>query len=198
MMYLVFLIVSEFPVFKVFVSLLITKINKKICSLNYLIWLNIVGITINIGFLVVGVYYLQEFLYFINLDNINIIESNDVLPGCEYSSSDMVNSDINKKMLFNTLNQKDLLNSRHSYNTNNDLLNNGVLPIPKENNDRLSIIKHLEIYRSAREQSALLEKSLTDHNLYLVSRINRLEKDIDHSTDLITEIIDSYLNDFGL
>lgn len=148
----------------------------------------------------VGVYYLQEFVYFINLDNINIIESNDVLPDLEYSSSDMVNSDINKKMLFNTLNQKDLLNSRHSYNTNNDLLlpNNGVLPIPKENNDRLSIIKHLEIYRSGREQSALLEKSLTDHNLYLVSRINRLEKNIDHSTDLITEIIDSYINDFGL
>lgn len=193
MMYLVFLIVSDFPfpVFKVFVSLLITKINKKICSLNYLIWLNIVGITINIGFLVVGVYYLQEFLYFINMDNINVTQltSNDGITDCEPTLNYIFDSDktINKGGFVNTTIQKDVLNSKYNYKTNH-----GV------NNDGLSIVKHLEIYRSAREQSALLEKSLTDHNLYLVSRINRLEKDIDHSTDLITEIIDSYLNDFGL
>lgn len=193
MMYLVFLIVSDFPfpVFKVFVCLLITKINKKICSLNYLIWLNIVGITINIGFLVVGVYYFHEFLYFINMDNINVTQltSNDGITDCEYTINYIVDSDktINKGGLFNTTIQKDVLNSRYNYKTNN-----GV------NNDGLTIVKHLEIYRSAREQSALLEKSLTNHNLYLVSRINRLEKEIDHSTDLITEIIDSYLNDFGL
>lgn len=197
-MYLMVLIISYFPCFTVLVSLAIVNIVKRFNKLNLISWVNKVGIILNLGFLVVGVYYLQEFLYFINMDNINIIESNDVLSDFEYSSSDMVNSDLNKKMLFNTLNQKDLPNSRHSYNTNNHLLviNNGVNP--KVNNDGLSILKHLEIYRSAREESALLEKSLTNHNLYLVSRINRLEKEIDHSTDLITEIIDSYLNDFGL
>lgn len=197
-MFLMVLIILYFPCFTVLVSLAIVNTAKRLNELNLISWVNKVGIILNLGFLVVGVYYLQEFLYFINMDNINIIESNDVLSDCEYSSSDMVNSDLNKKMLFNTLIQKDLPNSRHSYNTNNHLLviNNGVNP--KVNNDGLSILKHLEIYRSAREESALLEKSLTNHNLYLVSRINRLEKEIDHSTDLITEIIDSYLNDFGL
>lgn len=117
-----------------------------------------------------------------------------MLPDCEYSSNDMVNSDQNKKMLFNT-NQKDLFNmSRHSYNTNNHLLNNSV--ISKDNNDGLSIIKQLEIYRSAREQSALLEKSLSDHNLYLLARINKLQTEIDRSTDVITGIIDNYKKDF--
>ena len=189
MMYLVFLIASDFTVFKVFVCLLITKINKKICSLNYLSLLNIVGITINIVFLVVGVYYLHEFLYFINMDNINVTQltSNDGITDCEYTSNYIVDSDktINKGGFVNTTIQKDVLNSRYNYKTNS-----GV------NNDGLSILKHVEIYRSAREESALLEKSLTDHNLYLFSRINRLEKEIDRSTDLITGIIDNYLNDF--
>lgn len=191
MMYLVFLIVSDFPLFKVLVSLLITKINKKICSLNYLSLLNIVGITINIGFLVVGVYYLHEFLYFINMDNINVTQltSIDGITDCESTTNYIVYSEktINKGGFVNTTIQKDVLNSRYNYKTNN-----GV------NNDGLSIIKHLEIYRSAREESALLEKSLTYHNLYLEARINKLSKQIDHSTDLITEIIDSYLNDFRL
>lgn len=195
-MYLMVLIILYFPCFTVLVSLAILNIVKRFNELNLLSWVNKVGVILNIVFLLVVIYYLQEFLYFINLDN--IIESNNVLPDCEYSSSDMVNSDINKKMFVNTTNQKDLLNSKHSYNTNNHILlpNNGVLPIPKVNNDGLSILKHLEIYRSAREESALLEKSLTDHNLYLFSRINRLEKEIDRSTDLITGIIDNYLNDF--
>lgn len=125
------------------------------------------------------------------MDNINVIQitSDDGITDCESTLNYIVDSDktINKGGLFNTTIQKDVLNSRYNYKTNN-----GV------NNDGLTIVKHLEIYRSAREQSALLEKSLTNHNLYLVSRINRLEKEIDHSTDLITEIIDSYLNDFGL
>lgn len=185
------LIILYFPCFTVLVSLAIVNTAKRLNELNLISWVNKVGIILNLGFLLVGVYYFHEFLYFINMDNINVTQltSNDGITDCESTINYIVDSDktINKGGLFNTTIQKDVLNSRYNYKTNN-----GV------NNDGLTIVKHLEIYRSAREESALLEKSLTNHNLYLVSRINRLEKEIDHSTDLITEIIDSYLNDFGL
>lgn len=181
------ILIMYFPTLTIFIILIIRY--------NFI---NKFAIVFNIGFFIfaiyISIYYIQEFIYFLNLENINIIESNVVLPDCEYSSNDMVNSDQNKKMLFNT-NQKDLFNmSRHSYNTNNHLLNNSV--ISKDNNDGLSIIKQLEIYRSAREQSALLEKSLSDHNLYLLARINKLQTEIDRSTDVITGIIDNYKKDF--
>lgn len=68
-----FLVVSNFFMFKVFISLFINKINKEIYFLNNFIWLNIVCITINIWFLVIDFFYSNKFLYFINENDINII-----------------------------------------------------------------------------------------------------------------------------
>ena len=103
-----------------------------------------------------------------------------------YNNSDyIVNCDVKNNVIDNnTDKQLDLFkNSKHNFGlieTKTDM--SVVNMVSKKNNsehsDELSIIKQLEIYRSAREESALLEKSLTDHNLYLFSRINKLEKEI--------------------
>nr|YP_009316282.1 hypothetical protein [Peltigera dolichorrhiza]ANE20412.1 hypothetical protein [Peltigera dolichorrhiza] len=194
MMYLVFLIASDFTVFKVLVSLAIVKIAKR---LKLLSWVNKVGIILNLGFLVVAIYisiyYFHEFYYFINMDSMSIYNNSDDIVNCDVKNNAIDN---------NTDKQLDLYkNSKHSFGLIETKTDMSVVNMVSKNNsnhsDELSIIKHLEIYRSAREESALLEKSLTEHNLYLLARINKLSKEIDHSTDLITDIIDSYLNDFG-
>lgn len=195
MMYLVFLIASDFTVFKVLVSLAIVKIAKR---LKLLSWVNKVGIILNLGFLVVAIYisihYFHEFYYFINMDSMSIYNNSDDIVNCDVKNNAIDN---------NTDKQLDLYkNSKHSFGLIETKTDMSVVNMVSKNNsehsDELSIVKQLEIYRSAREESALLEKSLTDHNLYLSARINKLETEIDRSTDLITGIIDNYLKDFRL
>lgn len=190
------LIILYFPCFTVLVSLAIVNIVKRFKSLNLLSWVNKVGIILNFGFLVVGIYismyYFHEFYYFINLDNMSIIENNsEYIVSCDKSINKQLDFCCNSKLTKHNFGLIDFPYSKTDMSVVNMYQKNN-----SNHSDELSILKQLEIYRSAREESALLEKSLTDHNLYLLSRINKLEKEIDRSTDLITGIIDNYLNDF--
>ena len=165
-----------------------------------------VVIIFNLGFFVIAVYiciyYFHEFIYFINLDNISVFEysSND-LGHCESSSKDMVSCDksLNKQLdLFkDSKHNLGLLDFYNSKTKTDMLLGNMVYKNNSDNSDRLSIIKYLEIYRSIRVDFNKIENELINHNLDLTNKISKLEKGIDCSSNIINDIIDSYINDFS-
>lgn len=153
----------------------------------------------------ISINYFQEFIYFINLDNINVIQysSNDI-SHCEYSLNNEVSYDksINKQLdLFNNSKHNLRLIDFYNYNTGTKTdmyLLNMVSKNNSDNNDRLSIIKYLEIYRFVRVDSNLIEKQLINKNLDLTYKISLLEKGMNCTSNIINEIIDSYINDFSV
>ena len=99
---------------------------------------------------------------------------------CEFITNYIVDSEktIYKSGFINMTIQKNILNNKYNYKINK-----------KINNDGLLILKYLEIYRFVRKKSALLEKYLIYHNLYLKAKINKLSKEINYSIDYIADII---------
>ena len=111
-----------------------------------------VVIVFNFGFLVVAIYisiyYLQEFYYFINLDNISIIENNsDYIVNCN------VNNYANDNYAYDNTNKEIYLDNNSKYFKSIDLYGsrtcnsvwNMVTKNSSDNSDRLSIIKYLYI-----------------------------------------------------
>nr|YP_009316283.1 hypothetical protein [Peltigera dolichorrhiza]ANE20413.1 hypothetical protein [Peltigera dolichorrhiza] len=77
------------------------------------------------------------------------------------------------------------------------LVGNMLTKNNSEHSDELSIIKYLEIYRSIRVDFNQIQNELINHNLDLANKISKLEKGIDFSSNIINDIIDSYINDFS-
>lgn len=158
------------------------------------------GVVFNLGFLLVSIYisiyYFHEFYYFKNLDNISIIENN---------SDYVVNFNINNKACDNNTN-KEIYLLKSKYFESIDLYGSRTdISLPASNmvtknssdNDRLSIVKYLEIYRSIRVDFNKIQNELINHNLDLANKIYKLEKGFDYTSNIINEIIDSYINDFS-
>lgn len=160
----------------------------------------------NLGFFVIAVYisinYFHEFIYFINLDNINVLQySSNHVCHCEYSLNDTVSCDISLNKQLDFSNSKF---SKHNY---------GLIGFPNyktgiktdmygiknnsDNSDRLCIIKYLEIYKSFKLDFNKTEQDLIFKNIDLNYKISRLEKGMDCTSNIINDIIDSYINDFS-
>lgn len=86
------LVILYFPCFTFIIFLLIFNTLKRFYLLNTLILINKVGTILNIGFILIGIYitinYFHEFLYFIKIDNINIIDNcSDYSVNCSIKSN---------------------------------------------------------------------------------------------------------------
>lgn len=66
-----------------------------------------------------------------------------------------------------------------------------------DNSDRLSILKYLEIYKSIKLDFSKAENHFIFQNIDLINKIYKLEKGFDYTSNIINEIINSYINDFS-
>lgn len=189
--------------FKRFVSL------KSLFNINIGDFIYKVVFIFNFGFFVIAVYisinYFHEFIYFINLDNINVFQysSNDVCH-CEYSLNDIVSCDksFNKQLDFSNNSKFSKHNSglidfpNYKTGIKTDMYVPNMVSINNsDNSDRLCIIKYLEKYKSIKLDFNKMEKDLIFKNIDLNNKIYRLQEGMDCTSNIINEIIELYIND---